>query len=248
MEQLNLLNGPGKEIVRIGNRVSYFEPNMPPYSLISSAINGPFPSEFFQNPEKLFAGYDFVMVGRSRVSGRAAQQIRIISKDQTRYGLNVWLDQETGLLLKLNMFNLNNQLLEQIQVTGFEVTEQADPFFAKIETSMLPAVVSIDHNSLSRSPWVINYIPLGMTIVKRELRRLSITGQLVEYLLLSDGLVDVSVYLEERGNDNPIDNLVGKSHSDTFFTLNKGPLNITVIGKLPASTATSIATSIQRVN
>ncbi|WP_158970423.1 MucB/RseB C-terminal domain-containing protein [Paraglaciecola sp. L3A3] len=246
MEQLNLLNGPGKEIVRIGNKVSYFEPNVPPYSLISSAINGPFPSEFFQHPEKLFTGYDFVMVGRSRVSGRAAQQIRIISKDQTRYGLNVWLDQETGLLLKLNMFNLKNQLLEQIQVTGLEVTEELAPFFAKIETSMLPAAVSLGQNQLTRSPWKIGYIPVGMELVKRELRRLSITGQVVEYVLLSDGLVDVSVYIEERSNDTLMDNVVGKSQSDTFFTLQKGPLNITIIGKLPASTASSIAASIVR--
>jgi len=36
MEQLNLLNGPGREVVRIGSKVSYFEPNVPPYSLQSS--------------------------------------------------------------------------------------------------------------------------------------------------------------------------------------------------------------------
>jgi sigma-E factor negative regulatory protein RseB len=84
MEQLNLLNGPGREVVRIGDKVSYFEPNVPPYSLQSSIINGPFPSEFFQLPEKLILGYEFILVGRSRIAGRAAQQIRIISKDKSR--------------------------------------------------------------------------------------------------------------------------------------------------------------------
>lgn len=247
MEELNLLNGPGKKALRVGNKVSYFEPNVPPYSLVSASINGPFPSQFLRYPKRLYAGYDFVMVGRSRISGQAAQQIRVISKDKTRYGLNVWLDQETGLLLKMNMFNLKNQLLEQIQVTGFEVTEQPDPFFSRIETDMLPEVVSLEQNKLSSSPWKINYLPKGMSLVKRELRRLPITGEVVEYMMLSDGLIDISMYLQEIGNAKPVNNLVGSSQADTFFTLQKGPLNITIIGKVPASTANTIATSIQRV-
>jgi sigma-E factor negative regulatory protein RseB len=248
MEELNLLNGPGKKALRVGSRVSYFEPNVPPYSLVSSSINGPFPSQFLRNPERLYAGYDFMMVGRSRISGQAAQQIRVISKDKTRYGLNVWLDQETGLLLKMNMFNLKNQLLEQIQVTGFEVTEQPDPFFSRIEADMLPEVVALEKNTLSRSPWKINYLPKGMSLVNRELRRLSLNGEVVEYMMLSDGLIDVSLYLQERRGAKPLDNLVGTSQADTFYTLQQGPLNITVIGKIPAATANAIATSIQRVN
>ncbi len=248
MEQLNLLNGPGREVVRIGNKVSYFEPNVPPYSLQSSIINGPFPGEFLQRPEKLMLGYEFIMVGRSRISGRAAQQIRIISKDKSRFGLNVWLDQETGLLLKMNMFGQEAQLLEQIQVTGLQVTKEPDPFFAKIESGMLPEVVSFSPSTALNSPWTINYLPKGMTIVKRDLRRLSGSGEMVEYIMLSDGLVDVSVYLQERENNKPQNNLVGTVQSDTLLTIEHGELNITIIGKIPAATANSIAKSIQRIN
>jgi sigma-E factor negative regulatory protein RseB len=248
MEQLNLLNGPGREVVRIGNKVSYFEPNVPPYSLQSSIINGPFPSEFLQRPEKLMLGYEFIMVGLSRIAGRAAQQIRMISKDKSRFGLNVWLDQETGLLLKMNMFGQEAQILEQIQVTGLQVTKEADPFFAKIEPGMLPQVVSFSPSAPINSPWTISYIPIGMTIVKRDLRRLSGSGEVVEYIMLSDGLVDVSVYLQERNDNKPQNNLVGTVQSDTLLTIEHGELNITIIGKLPAITANAIAKSIQRIN
>jgi sigma-E factor negative regulatory protein RseB len=248
MEQLNLLNGPGREVVRIGNKVSYFEPNVPPYSLQSSIINGPFPSELFLHPERLMLGYEFIMVGRSRISGRAAQQIRIISKDKSRFGLNVWLDQETGLLLKMNMFGQEGQLLEQIQVTDLQVTNDPDPFFEKIEPGMLPEVVSFNPSAPLKSPWVISYLPKGMEIVKRDLRRLSSSGEVVEYLMLSDGLVDVSVYLQDRKNNKPQSNLVGTVQSDTLLTIEHGELNITIIGKLPAATANAIAKSIQRVN
>ena len=248
MEQLNLLNGPGREVVRIGDVVSYFEPNVPPYSLQSSVINGPFPSEFLHNPEKLSDGYEFIMVGRSRIAGRAAQQIRLISKDKTRYGLNVWLDQETGLLLKMNMMAQNSKLLEQIQVTGLHVSQQPDPFFSRIELDMLPQIVSINTRNPDDSPWTIGYIPEGMKIVKRDLRRLAAIDELVEYFMLSDGLVDVSVYLEAKGKSTIQNNLVGTVQTDTLLTIEHNDLNVTVIGKLPAKTANAIAKSVQRIN
>jgi sigma-E factor negative regulatory protein RseB len=247
MEQLNLLNGPGREVVRIGNKVSYFEPNVPPYSLYSSIINGPLPSEFLQQPEKIMSGYEFIMVGRSRIAGRASQQIRIISKDKSRFGLNVWLDQETGLLLKMNMLGQNAQLLEQIQVTDLQVTKEPAPFFAKIEPEILPEVVSFSPSTEFNSEWTIGYIPKGMVIVKRDFLRLSGSGVVVEYIMLSDGLIDVSIYLQERDNNRPNSNLVGTVQSDTLLTIEHGELNVTVIGRLPATTANAIAKSIEKL-
>jgi sigma-E factor negative regulatory protein RseB len=247
MEQLNLLNGPGREVVRIGNKVSYFEPNVPPYSLYSSIINGPLPSEFLQQPEKVMSGYEFIMVGRSRIAGRASQQIRIISKDKSRFGLNVWLDQETGLLLKMNMLGQNAQLLEQIQVTDLQITKEPAPFFAKIEPEILPEVVSFSPSTEFSSEWTIGYIPKGMVIVKRDFLRLSGSGVVVEYIMLSDGLIDVSIYLQERDNNKPHNNLVGTVQSDTLLTIEHGELNVTVIGRLPATTANAIAKSIERL-
>jgi sigma-E factor negative regulatory protein RseB len=235
MEQLNLLNGPGREVVRIGNKVSYFEPNVPPYSLQSSVINGPFPSDFFQQPEEVRASYDFVMVGRSRISGRAAQQIRVVSKDKTRF----------GLMLKLNLVDLNGQLLEQIQVTACQVTEQPDPFFAKIELAVLPDVLKMRPPHDNKPIWNISYLPVGMIEIKRDVHRLPITGQSVEYVMLSDGLVDVSVYMREAQNDGLSQDILLRHESDTLLTRSQGPLNVTVIGKLPPKTANDIANSIR---
>ncbi len=244
MEQLNLLNGPGREVVRIDDKVSYFEPNVPPYSLQSRVINGPFPSEFFQQPDEIKDSYDFVMVGRSRVSGRAAQQIRIVSKDKSRFGMNVWLDQETGLMLKMNLVDLNGQLLEQIQVTACHVTEQPDDFFEKIEPAMLPEVLKLRPQTHTKAIWDIAYMPVGMVEVKRDIHRLPITGQSVEYVMLSDGLVDVSIYMRESQNDGINQDILLRHESDTLLTLNQGRLNVTVVGKLPPETANHIASSI----
>jgi sigma-E factor negative regulatory protein RseB len=248
MEQLELLNGPGRSVVRMGEKVSYFEPNEPPYSLRSNSINGPFPGDFFRQPTKLMDSYDFVMVGRSRVSGRAAQQIRVVSKDKSRFGLNIWLDQETGLMLKMNIVDLKGQLLEQIQVTSLEVTEKPDPFFARIESAMLPKVLKIPAATPLTSKWQINYLPVGMYQVKMDVHRLPVTGESVDYLMLSDGLVDVSIYMRDATPGTASQDVLIRHESDTLLTRSQGGINVTVVGKLPATTANNIANSIRRVN
>ena len=247
MEQLNLLNGPGREVVRIGNKVSYFEPNVPPYSLQSNTVNGPFPSELLYMPEKLFASYQFVLVGRSRISGRAAQQIRVISKDRSRFGLNLWLDQESGLLLKMNMVNLEGQLLEQIQVTSIQVTEQPDPFFSRIEQPMLPDILVIGGQHDGSPRWKFNYLPVGMYLAKQDRHRLPMTGEWVDYLLLSDGLVDVSIYLQILPGAKASQDLIGRHESNTILTRQMGDVSATVVGKIPAATADLMLKAIQPV-
>jgi sigma-E factor negative regulatory protein RseB len=54
--------------------------------------------------------------------------------------------------------------------------------------------------------------------------------------------------LQEIHSNKQQENLVGTVQSDTLLTIKHGELNITVIGKLPAATANTIAKSIQRIN
>ena len=246
MEQLSLLNGPGKEVLRIGQQVSYFEPNVPPYSLQSETINGPLPSVLFDEPASLYEGYDFIIVGRSRIAGRAAQQIRIVSKDKNRFGFSLWLDQETGLLLKLNMVDLKGQLVEQIQVTELQVTESPHPYFSRIEPAKLPEVLNFSTQDKPQLKWTIDFMPQGMEVVKQDIHRLPMTGSVVEYMMLSDGLVDVSVYLQENSAKQQDDVLL-RHESNTYLSLSQGPLAVTVIGKIPAQTANAIASSIRPI-
>ncbi|MCY7296608.1 MucB/RseB C-terminal domain-containing protein [Alteromonas sp. a30] len=244
MEHLSLLNGPGREAFRVGGKVSYFEPATPPYSIRSHFINGPIPSQFFIDPEQLGHAYDIVLVGKSRVSGLAAQQIRIISKDNSRYSFVAWLDQQTALLLKLDMLDLEGKLLEQMQVTSLHLSDEADEYFHKIEQDKLPDITMVGANEIVRHQWSINWLPAGMRVVKRDVHRLPVTGHAVDYVLLSDGMVDVSVYV------HPIQGAGAEKgwlrhESTTLLSLNNGNVEVAVVGKIPPETANAIATSIR---
>lgn len=247
MEHLSLLNGPGREAFRIGNVVSIFEPAVPPYSIRSNYINGPIPQQFFKAPELLNNAYDIVLVGRSRISGLAAQQIRIISRDKSRYSFTAWLDQNSGLLLKLDMLDLDGKLVEQIQVTSLHISDEPDEYFSRIEREKLPEINRVGSHPPVRHQWQINWLPKGMNLVKRDVHALPVTGDLVDYVLLSDGMVDVSVYMHQI-KGSIVDSGWLRHHSTTLLSLNNGDVEVTVVGKIPASTANSIASSIRPSN
>ena len=244
MEHLSLLNGPGREVFRIGNKVSYFEPNGAPYSIASNYINGPIPQQFFKAPELLRHGYDIVLVGKSRISGLPAQQVRIVSSDGSRYSFTVWLAQDTGLLLKLDMLDLEGKLVEQIQVTSIHISEEPDEYFSKIDLNKLPEVARIPRGKPFSHQWNINWLPKGMVMIKQDVHRLPKTGELVDYMLLSDGLVDVSVYMREIQGQVPESGWL-RHQSNTLLSLNNGTMEVTIVGKIPPKTANMIASSIQ---
>ncbi|MDC8832751.1 MucB/RseB C-terminal domain-containing protein [Alteromonas gilva] len=244
-EQLNLQNGPGQEMIRLGNVVSVFEPDVQPYSIYADAITGPLPSDLLYEPQALVDAYQFITIGRTRVSGRPAQQLRIVSRDNKRYNYQLWLDEETGMLLKLNMVDLQGALLEQVQVTGIKVSPEPAPYFAKINPQALPSAVAMTPKTRQHQ-WEVQFIPVGMQEIKRETRRLAMTGQVVEYKLFSDGMVDVSVYVQPA-HDSLDSDVVLRHSTNTFLSLTTGQIQITVIGKVPPATAYEIAHSLRAV-
>lgn len=243
MEQLNLQNGPGRELIRVGDVVSVFEPDVSPYSLKSEHINGPIPSSLLHHPEELKQGYEFVSVGRARVAGRPAQQIRIVSRDNNRFSYQLWLDEETGMLLKLNMLDLQGGLLEQIQVTSMELTNAPNAYFERINQASLPKPMVIPQRQSKAHSWYVDFLPKGMSEVKQDTRRLALTGQVVEYKMYSDGLVDVSVYVQPA-KDALGSDLVLRNDLSTFLTLTDGKAQVTIVGEIPLQTANAMATSL----
>lgn len=249
MEQLDQLNGPGREVIRIGERVSYFDSHRPPYGLMAGYISGPLPHVLLTDPISLMGAYEFVVVGKSRVSGRAAQQIRMVSKDKTRFGYSIWLDQKTGLPLKIDIVDLNGQKIEQVQVTGLEVTEQPDPFFSNnIDLASLPDVVQLPSSVESAQKWQLGFMPVGMQQIKHSVLKMQDNAGSLEHIMISDGLVDVSVYVQQALGSSSENDIVAKFGSDIYYSRTQGQMLITVIGKIPPNTANAIATSLNRVN
>ncbi|MBT1452319.1 MucB/RseB C-terminal domain-containing protein [Glaciecola sp. XM2] len=243
IEQLSLLNGPGFEQVAHMGRLSIFEPGYAPYSVQGSHVQGPIPQAFIYEGFDLSAAYDVLLMGRNRVSARMAQQIRVISKDKTRFSYHLWLDEQTGLLLKLDMYDLDGSLLEQIQVTQLTVSQSVNQVFSNFSVDQLPQVSTSNAQSSRELLWQAGYLPVGMRVLKQDVHRIQRTGQMTEYMLLSDGLVDVSVYVM-NANEAFQEDLAVATGSHAVISKTDGRVQVTVVGEIPVVTAEKIAESI----
>lgn len=247
IESLSLLNGPGFERILINDRLSVFEPGYSPYTVEATGIQSPLPNVLFESPQTLFDSYDVLLMGRERILGRMAQKLRIVSKDKSRYGYFLWIDEQTNLLLKFNMLDVNSRLLSQVQVTHINMGEQVKQVFANLQSAQLPPLSRVEPATETNFLWELSYIPSGMKIIQKKLHRLTSTGQPSQYLMLSDGLVDVSVYVM---NDTEIlkEELQLRNASRSFVSLSNGRIQVIIIGDVPVETAQKIADSIVLVN
>lgn len=245
LEILALLNGPRRDILRIDNIVSYIEPEYAPYSIMSSHISGPIPAVFSQDISTLENNYHFVSVGKNRILGRVAQLIRIVPKDAHRFGYWVWLDQKSGLLLKLAVITRKGQLLEQIQFTHLEITSSVSEHLKQLEVTDLPKVVDVSAKQNSSGlPWEVNWLPSGFTQIKSNSHRISTSKKAVEFMLFNDGLVDISVYVNPSKDTQ---RAIAFANDGATLVLNQvvNNVEISVVGKIPVATAKKIVGSVR---
>jgi len=245
LEILALLNGPRRDILRIDNIVSYIEPEYVPYSIISSHISGPIPAIFGQDISVLENNYHFVSVGKNRILGRIAQLIRIVPKDTHRFGYWVWLDQESGLLLKLAIIARKGQLLEQVQFTHLEITNTVSEHLKQLQVTDLPKVVDVaTKQGGTELAWQVNWLPNGFKQIKSNIHRINTSNKTVEFMLFNDGLVDISVYVNPSKDKL---RAIEFANDGATLVLNKviNNVEVSVVGKIPVASAKKIVNSVR---
>lgn len=244
LELLSLLNGAYREVVRRNDKVVYLESGMAPYSVASSYISGPIPEILSGDISQLLANYDCVSVGKSRILGRAAHSIRIVSKDPYRYGHRLWLDQESGLLLKFATIGSKGQVLEQIQFMHLEIDEEINPSLRQIEQMEFTEVVQAPNNSeIAEHQWHVSWLPAGFYEIHANNHRILHTEQPTEFKLFSDGLVNISVYVTAIGDEKRLSGFAQDGATLVYNDVYKG-FEVSIVGNIPPATAKEIADSI----
>ncbi|KGJ89076.1 MucB/RseB C-terminal domain-containing protein [Colwellia psychrerythraea] len=248
LEIFTRLNGPRRDVLRKGDIVSYIEPEQEAYSVISNDVKGPIPTIFRGDISELEDSYRFISVGRSRVLGRVAQLIRIVAKDKYRYSYWLWLDQQTGLLLKMAILTRQGLLLEQIQFTHIEVSDQLSENLAQFQLTELPEAVKLVRQQQSKVfAWQVNWLPHGFSAVKSNHHNLNSNNRgdekAVEFMLFSDGLVDISVYVNLSQENFRAPEYASDGATMVFNHIVQG-IEVGVVGNIPLVTAKKIAESI----
>ncbi|MGL4475374.1 MAG: MucB/RseB C-terminal domain-containing protein [Shewanella sp.] len=242
VEFLEYLNGPPKNAVRVGRTVTYIEHEQPAYSVEAGRIEGSWPAAFSGDIQQLAQGYEFVLGGRSRIAGRPGQMVRIIPKDDLRYNHQVWIDMESFLPLRYDLLSDDRELIEQM--LAIELLELPAPatLLEEAYRTEWPPVTSPPERAEGQN-WLFNGLPQGFKVVAKDHHRLLGSQQTVEYIALSDGLVDISVYVSRVGETPMPEELVTRNGL-SLVTEIVGNAEVVVIGKAPAATLSHIAHSL----
>ena len=243
LEIFSRLNGPRRDILRQGDIVSYIEPEQEPYSIISQSVQSPIPTIFSGDFSELEENYRFISVGRSRVLGRVAQLVRIVAKDKYRFSYWLWLDQETGLLLKMAILTRQGLLLEQIQFTHIEVSEQLSESLVQFQSTELPEIIKLNNQLKNRVlAWKVDWLPQGFAVIKSNQHNQG-ENKAVEFMLFSDGLVEISIYVNLSQENFRAPEYASDGATMVFNHIVQG-IEVGIVGDIPLATAKKIAESI----
>jgi len=242
--RLTSLSGPEREIIHSDDEVicrhlpgSDFDPG-------HDLPVGPFSSVFSKILSSNHAMYQITMRGAGRIAGRSAVKIRITPQHEDRYGYQIWLDQETGLLLRSDLVN-RGRVLELFQFSDIEMGQELDAsiFAATMnDNSQSHSLVQTTPRlALSGKPknWKVSWVPNGFKAVNPH------NGN---GIVFSDGIANLSVFVEQSINTS-----LGDMHTSVGGTvvltrqIKGSSQQITVVGEVPVLTAQKIAESIEPV-
>lgn len=249
-QRMVAMDGTGREVIRDGSRVMCIMPDSKAVVVSEVRPDKQFPPVFLINLNKLTPFYTFSKTGAGRVAGRKVQIVSITPKDEFRYGHRLWIDDETGLLLKTNLLNTENKPVEQFMFTRIEYLNSiADQLLAPAndgkdytwyESGDKQKTVDRKMNSMH-----VSWLPPGFKHDMNKIQKLPDTAMPVEHMVFSDGLASVSVFIEEELQHDP-SNLVGNSNLGAVNVHGRvlGDYHVTVMGEVPRQTVQKISVSV----
>jgi len=246
-ELLKQLDGEMGEIVRQGNQVMCVFPDNRVVQLEKAQYSNKIVQSFsnFMPDQK---NYQLQSLGECRQVERPCIKLAIKAVDEHRYSYFLWLDKETGLLLRSALTNNEGVDLERFQYTNItfpdEISDKAlEPMNSGslIKHVMIPAVQK-DMSWPSKMMWKTDWAPSGfMSINGKD----PLGGNV---LVFSDGLANYSVFIEKTEDDmmpegaSQVGATVAYAQTLTF---NSHQYSVTVIGEIPAMTAMLVAESVK---
>lgn len=244
-ERLISLNAPLREIIRDTGNVN----NLLKTARQHNAGNRPFEYSFLidmpNNLDDLDANYTLTVLGEETIALQPAYIIAIQPKDQLRYARKIWLQKQHLLPLKITVYNHAGKTVEQLVFTELTVKDTLP--FANTQPVKNDIKQSNTANS-AEAAFIIKKLPPGFRELFFTRRPLHNSTQLVDHLLLGDGLALVSVYMEHAPAPPPSPDTpktVQSLGAINFFSHTLGAFEFTVMGEVPTETVRLIAENIK---
>ncbi len=248
-ERLFSLNGEAREVFRDDENLTCVWPGSKKVVQDKSRKVSFSPLWIPDDVTRLAKFYNFKMIGQERVANRLGNIVLISPKDDMRYGMKIWVDEEQGYLLKSVTLDKEGNVLEQVMFTQINTIENPElvamtlkPDLKK-EYSMVSSLSSAqDNRMMPDSAWKMDKPPLGFW-QESAYKKQSLNGDgFIHHMVFTDGLVSLSLFIEKQTSDS----LVGSSSMGAInaYGIIVNGFSVTAVGEVPQKTVKKLVSSI----
>ena len=240
-ERLSSLNSPMREVTRKSNEVTCVFKETSEKVINHHPLDSSFIINMPSSAAALQKSYNLELAGQESVAMLPAQVVAAQPKDQLRYPRKIWINTQTFLPLKIEIYGLDGHALEQVMFTELNMQAGAEPSNGNDVNDKFHTkhIHSAQAEPLDNATFVLKNWPQGFEPVFFIRNSIQQSQKAVDHLLVSDGFSTVSVYMEAKEADG-INGLNSLGSVNSFSKVIDNT-QITVLGEVPAETVELIA-------
>ena len=248
-EKLVSLTGDAREVIRDRDLLTCIWPEDKLVVIEPARAGYGLPSFLPKNLDDLVFRYKLKKEGSARIAGITCQTVRFDPVDAYRYGHELCINTESGMLLKSRTFNADSDTIESMMFTSFSMLESVPDSMLRQTASLEGYTWKIaglgpDGDLQPDHAWKIRNLPPGFSLSSVNRRLMSTSKSPVQHIVLSDGLASVSVFISKVEDPKHV---YEGAHNKGVISAYARDLNrhqITVIGEVPEGTVKHIGDSV----
>jgi len=245
MERVESLTGTARTTFRRNDEVVTFFPASRTVVHETREALGLFPNLLKKVDASVTRFYRLHSIGQGRVAGLEADIVQLLPVDALRFGYQIWTEQKTGLVLKLQTLDPSGKVLEQAAFSELQL--EAPVSMAKLKALMDNTrgfqIVSphLVKTTAEEEGWELTTAVPGFVPMRcyRRVEGGAAPGRSALQCVFSDGLASVSLFVEAFEPSRHGRMLSGHplSLGATSLRLRQmGPWCLTAVGEVPGPT------------
>ncbi len=249
-ERIEVLDGLARIVYRNNDAMKCYLPDSKKIYMEERWFRKFFPDLLPQPTERIYEHYTYEKGKVERIAGLESQLIRLVPKDNLRYGYKFWIDIDSGLLLKVAVID-KNTVIEQFAFAQVEIGQAVDEHLLSIDS----IGISDDWKTIKlltfvlgdgELSWYLSELPAGFRKVTEMKRNLVGKSILVDHVVLSDELASVSVFVEsiDKETSSLLPGFYSSRGAVNIYVRELEDKKITAVGEVPLNTIKQIGDAV----
>lgn len=257
-ERIESLDGQARHVIRHNDLVQTVWPSSRVVVVEQTQLPRAFPAVLQTGDDRLSEFYALHPEGGGRVAGHDADVLRVQPRDHRRFGYRLWADRSTGLLLRADVLNDKDEVLESSAFSDVTINVRPQP------ESVLQAMRRLDGYRVLRPSlqpirledegWMLREATPGFRLISGVKRPIGAAAggegdppvPSVLQAVYSDGLTHVSLFIEPYDPKRHTKDMRATLGATQTLMRRHGDWWVTLVGDVPLATLKEFAKGLER--